>query len=814
MTRRTSGGAGPQRGGERSARTSRFFALFAPLAAFSLLASPDWYWLVSRAGALTLFGTWIVLGRRAIAVRRLLTLDGVLGIVGLLLVVNGGSPFVASVGGALVLAALASIRVERSPCSRASALTGALYCVAWAAYLANPCLFTKIRDAATGWSGLVGSAFSCSLRIGPSMQGAWLGLLALSLLLARFTLVERRWHALAAGLAVLVAANICLLRLLAAYGETIPTASHAILPWIVVGWPALAVVCWMVSQSGESTRRTGRTLSRTPSALLAVGALAALALAGSSHLVRSRPSPRVLLYSLNEGPILNWDRPHYGEYGAYSLGMFGLLPEYLESDGYLVEFLNEPLEAEHLADVDVLVTINVDTDWSSEELAAIEHYVRGGGSLLVLGDHTDANGTRSSHNSLLSMVGIEFNFDSSVPANRTGWDRSDAFFHALHAGMDHGGELGIAVGATLELLEPGALPLLVGRHGLADRGDPDAPDRAYLGDYEYQHGELLGDVVLTAWSRLGAGRVLVFGDTSSLQNGPLQQTYLPHVRRMFAWTTGATVWDLGIGGTIAAGIAFLLLAGLLLWTSRNEPRTAALFALAVLATRAGTEDVQESLLARGDGRLDHPIALLDESHFSGTDFRADGPRNVSGLRNSLVRSGYFVQTLDEFDEEALERAQLLVSIAPVRAYTPFEVDALERFMTAGGTVIVAAGHPDRTGVAPLLDAVGISIMPLPIGPVPLDRDPRRPRDRVGYVSAWPLRFAERCEKRTTVYGSFMEYPLAALVEVGRGALFVVGDSYFFGSPNLEGFDDWSEPNIEFVRDLLSHVASLGDRSGE
>ena len=59
-----------------------------------------------------------------------------------------------------------------------------------------------------------------------------------------------------------------------------------------------------------------------------------------------------------------------------------------------------------------------------------------------------------------------------------------------------------------------AWPLLVGKWGWADPGDPKG--EAMMGDGKYGPGERLGDLVLAAEQRYGKGTIVAFGDTSSM----------------------------------------------------------------------------------------------------------------------------------------------------------------------------------------------------------------------------------------------------------------------------------------------------------
>src|SRR5262249_46821712 len=66
-----------------------------------------------------------------------------------------------------------------------------------------------------------------------------------------------------------------------------------------------------------------------------------------------------------------------------------------------------------LRNVDVLVIKTPTRRFSAEELAAIREFVRRGGGLLLVGDHTNLLGMASFLNELGSVFGFQFCFDGS-----------------------------------------------------------------------------------------------------------------------------------------------------------------------------------------------------------------------------------------------------------------------------------------------------------------------------------------------------------------------------------------------------------------
>src|SRR5204863_4540219 len=81
--------------------------------------------------------------------------------------------------------------------------------------------------------------------------------------------------------------------------------------------------------------------------------------------------------------FLNWLKPEHGEYGRYSLGMYGMAERYLRRLGARA-VISPDLSAEDLRDADALVVIFPNKPWKEGQLDRIWNYVRGGGSLLVM----------------------------------------------------------------------------------------------------------------------------------------------------------------------------------------------------------------------------------------------------------------------------------------------------------------------------------------------------------------------------------------------------------------------------------------------
>ncbi len=782
----------------------RFPGLFVLLLSLALCVSPDWSVDDARVVAATVSSSWCLLAWSKRELRALISWSGLCAVGGFAVLSASESDLARTLGACAWIAGLAAAWTSGGLAGRSMALAAGLVAVGWVGHLSTPWLFGIIRDAALTWSRAIGSCVGRSIEIGPTLQGWTLLGLGVALLVSRFVILEWRPRHAAFGLSLLAASSGVAVIVVDAVARSAAPHLLSLLAWLAL--IPLAITVALCALASERAPRSAPRFGARGWLAVACG-LIAFSAATHARVVTPSAAPRVLFYSVNEGRIFDWRKPVYGSYGPYSLGYFGLLPERLSADGFDVSYLREPITSERLATTDVLVTFNVNTKWTEDELLAVWEFVHGGGRLLVLGDHTDVDGTMQSQNDLLAPVGIEFRFDAAVPMAVTGWQRSDLYLHPTHARVEHVGSMGIAVGGSLKVANFGASPLVVGRHGLADRGDEHAEDRAFLGDYHYQSGEQLGDLVLAAWRRLGAGAVVVYGDTSGLQNSAIDFSYERWAHDLFTWLTGKVLFDLGPVVEFSAGLVFFLCGFAVVAVLRGRPAPVAAVSLGLLALVEASRAVDRHWCSRPCDAA--PQVLIDSSHLPRIENGGDSALSLSGFSNCATRSGYRVGAMPEFSSDRLSQASMLITVAPAQGYSDSEVEELTRFMDSGGFILACASYPQSGGLEALLSRVGLAVLPRPVGPIPLNRDPGRAHVQVEYVDAWEVGVRPDFEGEAPwVYGEFQRRPLAMLARRGRGGLFLVGDSAFFGAGNLESFSDFSEPNILFLRGLLADIEDL------
>jgi len=543
---------------------------------------------------------------------------------------------------------------------------------------------------------------------------------------------------------------------------------------------------------------------------------AALVVAGVFPIVTSfypvRPSLQGKKIVMYEKGFLNWLKPEHGAYGRLSGGMYGMLAPFLESLG-AKPIISPDLSDKDVRDADLLVIIFPNEPWQEGQLERIWTYVRGGGSLLVLGEHTtrEPDG-QNRFNEVLGPTAIRVAFDSATFAVG-GWLQSyEAIAHPATAGVpDEGNQFGVVIGASLETRWP-ARPVLMGRWGWSDWGNEASP-RAMMGNDRLDPGERLGDLVLVAEQRLGRGRVWVFGDTSGFTNGINVGSHV-FTARVFAYLAGCSTWAHPWWRELAGLLLGAVLVG---FVTRRE--TAFLTPAAVLVF-AGALTVCANSTARAadvlpDGRYRTPnnLAYVDASHLEAYSRESWRPPALGGFALTLMRNGYVTLSLPEVSTQRLERAALLVSIAPSREFSKGELAAVRDFMARGGIFIIMAGYDSPAASHHLLAEFGFAIGTGAGEPEPMGyfKSPYlRSEDRqvhVRFHAGWPVTCQD--PQAQVIAGGRDNAPIILMRRVEVGKVVAIGDAYFASDQNIESQE--GEPieglreNADFWRWLISYL---------
>jgi hypothetical protein len=487
---------------------------------------------------------------------------------------------------------------------------------------------------------------------------------------------------------------------------------------------------------------------------------------------------------------LNWDMPVFGRYGSKTGGMFGMLPEYLSANNYDVTI--GAISEESLVDADTLVLINLNRMLTKSEKQLIWNFVRKGGSLLVLGEHTGATNIRMPYNDLLSPVNIAFNFDSAISIVEK-WAHAFEFRpHYINSNLKDENDLQIWIGASLRISHP-ARPVIIGKYAFSDPGNKRAVNRAYLGDMKYSPGERLGDLILVAENDYGEGKVLVFGDTSSFQNTALVQSS-EFVAQVFQW--------LNVRGkgphpddTFLLTI-ILVLAVVILATQKASARLIASSLLSVCTLTFLATVMTQNTDTAEKRKTELEMAYIDTSHLERVNLDSWGEQDgLGGLTFNLIRNGYFPKVLRKFDPERISISDLLIIIAPAKPFSVQEIECLGKFVRRGGRIILTVGWEEKAPSQELLQYFNCDIDNTPLGRVSPDQN----IEGLTFNEAWPV---IHNQENTEVLCQVWDYPVVVYKRHFKGGVLLIGDSSFLLNRNLEGFYYHFLSNIMFIKKVI------------
>ncbi len=593
---------------------------------------------------------------------------------------------------------------------------------------------------------------------------------------------------------------------------------HAAIAAVMFRWAALLPVAEPAPKR-DSQREKQKGPARRINTLLKFGpALLALAIAPLTTLSLSRSDLRGKSILANHQGFINWDKP---QYDTPSNGMYGMAESFVRSLGG--EFVKSAdLSQEDLQKADVLLLLHPNQDWSKQRgaLERIWEFVRGGGSLLVVAEPEIHEGDlKSTFNKVLEPTKMRVRRDTAVPETDHWEHACEALSHPATAGIrDRRNRFGLTMGSSIDVRWP-ARPLLVGRWAWSEPGS----HALRTGTAAYDPGEKLGDLVLAAEQPLGQGTVVVLGDTSTLHNDAIANSY-PFAGRLFGYLAGKPLSPHAWWRQLLGLLAMAACVGLLAWRASPLPVGVTVVVLAgslvgCVALTSRTARVLPDSYTRGPR-----LACIDASHLEAYSTDTWNDFGAGGLSRALMRSGYLPLLLPELTCERLKHAELLFSIGPARQFSTKEREAVQNFVESGGTFICMAGAEHVPASRELIEQFGFRVPPSPVAPTDEIYEPE-PLGAVHTLylnteevqapmhsyASWEVKCNEPdCWLMAQWSDGVTTRPFVVGRPVGDGTVVVIGDTYLAVNQNLESAVNVMPENVNFWRWLLTHVTDQDD----
>lgn len=407
-----------------------------------------------------------------------------------------------------------------------------------------------------------------------------------------------------------------------------------------------------------------------------------------------RPAPpgRVLFddsHGAWEPADVPFDTEHFGGRSSYS---YSSLYELLGRHYDVRRQARGPLTAEDLAAADVLIVKTPSEPFTVEEIEAIDRFVRAGGGLFMIGDHTNLFGMTTYLNGVARRFGLSFGNDDTWDLATEGasrWRSSALWADPVSAAIRG---LEFETSCTLRVPLAARTPILGYALG-AEQADYSRP--GFFGNIHLDAADDFGFFVQHAIVHHGRGRVAAFCDSTVLSNFSL---YFPGRRELVL----ATLDSLGRESTpwrfLPVAALYLTLAAIVLLAGFDRGGSAAgvgagLFAGLALATAlmAGITAVEipEARVAAPEIVFDREVSRLTLLGIL-TAPEEGLHRSLDSFFVAAQRLGAVPRVADDLSR-GLDGATVLVLAHPRRDLDPGERQDVRRFVAGGGSLLVIDG---------------------------------------------------------------------------------------------------------------------------
>ena len=122
------------------------------------------------------------------------------------------------------------------------------------------------------------------------------------------------------------------------------------------------------------------------------------------------------------------------------------------------------------------------------------------------------------------------------------------------------------------------------------------------------------------------------------------------------------------------------------------------------------------LLPSGDKTAARPIIYVDGSHLEAMGKDPWGENGIGRLMRVLAHNDYLPLVAPDLSPDRLNRAAMLISIAPARAFSSGEIAAVHDFVEQGGFFLSMVGSPDAEPSRALLENFNSTSSPMPVPP--------------------------------------------------------------------------------------------------
>jgi hypothetical protein len=485
---------------------------------------------------------------------------------------------------------------------------------------------------------------------------------------------------------------------------------------------------------------------------------------------------------------------------------------YLDAIGYHASVLNQAITPKSLEGTSILILETPEQKYSRQEIEAIVDFVKKGGGLFILGDHTNIYDCYLNLNPILQNFGLHLNFDYSML-----WE---PHFTSL-ADFDSTEE---TAGATLTVNRSDNLLFYALKYTTwADLGDWHAKsNNVYMGDIVPDKKEEFGFLPICAGAFYGQGRVIAIANSDSMSGPELPYNYV-FIAKVMSYL------DRKNSFLRDNWLKIILIIIILLGINRARQAaikpfiTSAIIVLLLVQMEAAMPVNQDPA---------NKIALdLGHANIEGYG----SPHQYKSIFLTIFAQHYgfnpiFIKSIPE----DISNYRAYITMGPTNIFSQREREMIRNYVQNGGTLVVFDGyHADtsanRTNYAAnsMLQDFGLYLNETLLGNMSFFNN-----TTWGYQLPYKLEPTiqvrpSACSLMSNISGDMRMYsavevvggtaiayyndtPVMAFKNIGRGKIIIVGDHTIFRHfVQYEPRFSYPDPNLkQFVENLF---ASLGGR---
>ena len=428
-----------------------------------------------------------------------------------------------------------------------------------------------------------------------------------------------------------------------------------------------------------------------------------------------------------ESDYYPFDEPPIGDHGPYDKRYYGSMSSYKFSGvadymKYFYDFSKWGDEAdkdrekeftkEMLDEVDVLILKCPTLDYTAEEQALLVDYVRRGGGIFMVGDHTNVFGMNIILNSVADDLGFKFRHDCIFDIDRRMEQIYDHPAMLPHPVVQHMPTFRFQTACSIEPQSFACKPIiLIG-------GLKTGPLDYHMGNF-YAHikdrsMDEYGAFVQGCAAKFGKGRVVAFADSTCMSNFSMfEPGKLEFWMMSMEWLnrTNRYSWINPVMGLLSGVFAII---GVMLLITRTRmfhrlliPATVTVMvatAVSAAVVDKGNEDRYSMPTPKRQ-----PVRVAFETEHCNITLTSGGstksePNCYGMIYMWMLRMGYFPYTAETFDAAIDPANTIALFINPTKTFSDEQAERAEEFVKNGGRIIVmdATGNSLSTANA-LLD---------------------------------------------------------------------------------------------------------------